>query len=90
MPINPPPIQNAISTVSGELTQVWVLFFMKLRDVLSLNTPWQIMSATVSTLPDATAYEGSLLYVSNESGGKVVAFSDGINWRRVTDRAIVS
>jgi hypothetical protein len=31
-----------------------------------------------------------LIYVSDEVGGAVPAFSDGTNWRRVTDRAIVS
>jgi hypothetical protein len=33
---------------------------------------------------------GQMVYCSNESGGAVPAFSDGTNWRRVTDRAIVS
>jgi hypothetical protein len=33
---------------------------------------------------------GQMVYVSNESGGAVPAFSDGTNWRRVTDRQIVS
>ena len=31
-----------------------------------------------------------MIYVSNESGGAVIAFSDGTNWRRVTDRAVIS
>jgi hypothetical protein len=44
---------------------------------------------TVSTLPSASI-AGGMIYVSNESGGAVMAFSDGTNWRRVTDRAIVS
>ena len=44
---------------------------------------------TVSELPSATT-AGGMIYVSNESGGAVMAFSDGTNWRRVTDRAIVS
>lgn len=44
---------------------------------------------TVSTLPSATI-PAQMIYVSNESGGAVPAFSDGTNWRRVTDRAIVS
>lgn len=44
---------------------------------------------TVATLPDAST-AGKLIYVSDESGGAVVAFSDATNWRRVTDRAIVS
>ncbi|MFC3119934.1 hypothetical protein ACFOHS_22780 [Jhaorihella thermophila] len=33
---------------------------------------------------------GTLIYVSDESGGPVIAFSDGTNWRRMTDRAVVS
>lgn len=40
------------------------------------------------TVPDATA--PGLIFVSDETGGAVVAFSDGTNWRRVTDRTIVS
>jgi len=46
-------------------------------------------SYTVTTLPSATV-AAQLIYVSNEAGGAVLAFSDGTNWRRVTDRAIVS
>ena len=46
-------------------------------------------SYTVTTLPSA-GVAAQLIYVSNESGGAVLAFSDGTNWRRVTDRAIVS
>lgn len=46
---------------------------------------------TVSGLPSAaTAGAGAMVYISNESGGAVTAFSDGVNWRRVTDRAVVS
>jgi len=33
---------------------------------------------------------GQFVYCSNESGGSIPAFSDGTNWRRVTDRAIVT
>ena len=46
-------------------------------------------SYTVSGLPTADP-AGQMVYVSNESGGSVPAFSDGTNWRRVTDRTIVS
>ena len=45
---------------------------------------------TVTTLPDAAMWVRGLIYVSNEAGGAVPAFSDGTNWRRVTDRAVVS
>lgn len=48
-------------------------------------------SYTVASLPAAaTAGAGAIAFVSNESGGAVLAFSDGSAWRRVTDRAIVS
>lgn len=48
-------------------------------------------SYTVGTVPSAaTAGASALIYVSNESGGAVHAFSDGTNWRRVTDRNIIS
>lgn len=46
---------------------------------------------TVATLPDVPDAESpGLIYVSDETGGAVPAFSDGTAWRRVTDRAVVS
>jgi hypothetical protein len=50
----------------------------------------QLKSFTVATVPSASISSGSTIYVSNESGGAVLCFSDGTNWRRVTDRAIIS
>ena len=46
-------------------------------------------SFLVSALPSATQ-PGQMIYVSDETAGSVMAFSDGSNWRRITDRAIVS
>ena len=43
----------------------------------------------VAALPSA-AVPGEIIFVNDETGGAVLAFSDGTNWRRVTDRAIVS
>lgn len=58
---------------------------------LHVGGPVRVAGYTVSGLPGASASgAGSLAFVSNESGGAVVAFSDGTNWRRVTDRAVVS
>jgi hypothetical protein len=45
---------------------------------------------TVATLPSVGSYTGGIIYVSDETGGATLAFSDGTNWRRVQDRAIVS
>ena len=50
----------------------------------------RLQEYTVATVPDATTRTGVMIYVSDESGGAVPAFSDGTNWRRVTDRAIIS
>lgn len=51
----------------------------------------KLTSYTVGTVPSASSSgAGSQIYVSNETGGAVVAFSDGTNWRRVTDRAVIS
>lgn len=56
---------------------------------LELTNQVSLKSYTVSTLPVATT-AGGLIFVADESGGAVTAFSDGANWRRTTDRAIVS
>jgi len=52
-------------------------------------TQFVLPSFTVSTLPSANP-AGQMLFVTDETGGSIPAFSDGTNWRRVTDRAIVS
>ena len=46
-------------------------------------------SYTVATVPSA-AQPGQMIFISNETGGAVMAFSDGTNWRRITDRAVIS
>lgn len=45
---------------------------------------------TVATVPAASSNTRRLVYISDEVGGAIPAFSDGTNWRRVTDRAIIS
>jgi hypothetical protein len=49
----------------------------------------QLLSYTVAGVPSASP-AGQMIFVSDEAGGAVPAFSDGTNWRRVTDRAVVS
>lgn len=60
-----------------------------------METPPQLPSATVSELTGSpmlypATRPGQLILVTDEIGGSAVAFSDGVVWRRVTDRAIVS
>ena len=49
-----------------------------------------LVSYTIATLPTAVGKTGTLVYCTNDFNGAVPAFSDGTNWRRVTDRNIVS
>ena len=58
--------------------------------LLDVNGPVRVKSYTVATVPSALAASGQIIHVSDESGGAVLAFSDGTSWRRVTDRAVVS
>lgn len=47
-------------------------------------------SFTVAGAPDAAGHAGKMIFVTNEIGGQVLAFSDGTSWRRVTDRAVIA
>lgn len=84
------------ATLNQALYQSLIKIAQRLNDALmkdgseAMTAPVVLSSYTVAALPDATAYTGGMIYVSNETGGAVPAFSDGTNWRRVTDRAIVS
>lgn len=45
-------------------------------------------SYTVGTLPSAsTSGAGAIVYCSNETGGATIVFSNGTNWKRVSDLA---
>lgn len=57
---------------------------------LALAGAVEVGGYTVATLPTASAMQWAIIGVSDETGGAVLAFSDGTNWRRVTDRTIVS
>lgn len=46
-------------------------------------------SFKVASLPNASV-PGQMIYISDESGGSTMAFSDGSSWRRITDREVVS
>lgn len=49
----------------------------------------EFRTATVATLPDPATFVG-LLRVTDEVGGDTLAWSDGTNFRRMTDNAVVS
>lgn len=55
-----------------------------------MQAPFQAKSYTVALLPDAALWDGSMIYVSDETGGATLAYSDGASWRRLRDNAVVS
>lgn len=54
------------------------------------TAPIPLKNYAVADLPDAGLWSGAIVFVSDETGGAVIAFSDGTDWRRSTDRAVVS
>lgn len=52
--------------------------------------PIVLASYAIAGLPDAASYTGGLVFVINDVGGPVPAYSDGSKWLRVTDGSEVS
>lgn len=58
---------------------------------LHVDGPVRVGSFAKTSLPSpASTGAGTIIFVPDEAGGSVLAFSDGTNWRRVTDRMTVS
>lgn len=90
MRLSSAPFKDPVEDGSGAVSAPWHQFFDRLVKMLSLSRPWELPSYTVAGVPVAAEHEGSIVYVSNEAGGKTLAFSDGTNWRRVQDRNVIS
>lgn len=90
--LSPPPAQ-----VPDVNSYKWRSWFSELRERLG-ETPFQIQGYAVAALPNAADWGSvsandpfsSLIFVYDESGGPVMAYSNGTNWLRVTDGAIVT
>ncbi len=82
---------NGMPVPSSPLMQNFIDDIVQKLNIQIFATSVRVPSYTVATLPVVPDIESpSTIFVSNETGGSVIAFSDGTNWRRVTDRAIVS
>ena len=84
------PLRDGFLEKTGFMTRTWALFFTRLASFVSGGEPVSLKSFTVATVPNASDFPASLIFVSNETGGATIAFSDNTNWRRVQDRAIIS
>jgi hypothetical protein len=69
----------------GDGTTVWTSLGYYLE-----ASPFTLKSYTVATVPAAASWTAAMIYVTDETGGAIPAFSDGTNWRRVSDRTIIS
>lgn len=45
---------------------------------------------TVATAGDPATNQGALIVVTDETGGPTLAWSDGTDWRRTADNAVIS
>lgn len=87
--IKPPPVGSNIADDFGIIGRQWRTWFQQL--ILPLgNGPFPLKSYAVADVPGASGLAGHIIFISNESGGAQPAFSDGTNWRRFSDRAIIS
>lgn len=71
------------------LLQVYLWAQNLVRTLQRRDAVIQVSAHVKTALPSATQ-TGRVIFVSDETGGAVLAFADGTNWRRVTDRAVVS
>lgn len=85
-----PPLSGTGPTALLQWASALVSVVQKLTSRLALDVSLGTMRAySVADLPDPSA-QSRLIYVTDEAGGAVPAFSDGVSWRRCTDRAVVS
>lgn len=87
-------VRETIRTIVDSINAVLVTISKSvngLYDIVEGNgAPHVVPTYTVGTLPSAVTYARGIIYVSDETGGATLAFSDGTDWRRVQDRAVVS
>lgn len=61
-----------------------------ITDAQTVGLPVKLPTYTLLTLPSATTWADSLVVCTNLTEGRRVVYSDGTNWRRLTDNSIAS
>ncbi len=79
-------VRNVVNELQTHASRLNAMFARDGSEAMS--GPLLLASYTKTTLPDVAT--SGIIYVTNDVGGAVPAFSDGVNWRRVTDRNIIS
>lgn len=83
-------IDADVSSLSGGATTLESRMTTAEGNISALQAGPVAPSYTVAGVPAAAGHAGKTILVTDESGGAVLAFSDGTTWRRVTDRAVIS
>jgi len=88
------PDHNATLVEEGKATEAFQLFLDDIEknfnsSLLGVNG-LELRIYMVANLPTPPSNKSFMVFVSDASGGSIPAFWDGTNWRRVTDRAIIS
>ena len=87
------PDHGAMLIVEGRATEAFQQLLDQLQQVLNdcvLGQALVLQTYTVATVPAAASWLNGVIIVSDETGGRTIATSDGTNWRRVSDGAVVS
>lgn len=93
----PGPVDIDVATPPSEIkefNQTWIDWLASFQRRFP-NGPLLVKALTVAELPAAGAWSdgdtfSAIVLVTDETGGATLAYSDGTDWRRVQDRAIVS
>lgn len=56
----------------------------------AMEAPLALQQLAIADLPSASDWEGALVYVTDDTGGATPAYSDGTDWRRLRDDAVVT
>ena len=57
---------------------------------VQVNPVLQLNLFTVATVPMPSLSQGALIFVTDQSGGERVAYSNGVNWLTIDTNTIIS
>lgn len=84
---SPAPTEQAIDPETGKWTSPWFHYVSQNNGIFA--NPPVIPSYAVADIP-AAAPAGQLAFVTDQTGGSELAYSDGTNWHGVRDRISVT
>lgn len=79
---------NSIS--SGDSSTIQINDSVQISDNLTMGGLFTLANRTVAQLSILTPAAGAMAYCTDETGGGQPVFYDGTNWRRMTDRIVIS